>query len=114
MREAVRQGVTVLVGIASLLEIIGILLARPVVNFVFSGVSAAERDQLTLLLIGMVTLLGVGLVGNGYFSILVGLQRGDYVMWSAVASLLVGAVATVAASPLGSVFGRCSWLSAYS
>ena len=101
MREAVRQGVTVLVGIATLLEIIGILLARPVVNFVFSGVSAAERDQLTLLLIGMVTLLGVGLVGNGYFSILVGLQRRDYVMWSAVASLLVGAVATVAGVAAG-------------
>ena len=55
-----------MVGIAGLLEVTGVFVAHPVVNLVFTTVSAGQRGQLTLLLIGMVSLLAVGLVGSGY------------------------------------------------
>ena len=78
VRTAVRQGTTVLVGIAAILEIAGVLAAHPVVDLVFPTVSVGQRGQLTLLMIGLVSLLAVGLVGTGYFAILTGLQRTDY------------------------------------
>lgn len=95
IRQAVRQGVTVLTGLAACVEIVAIATARPVVDLVFTTVSGGERGQLTLLLIGIFTLFAIGLVGTGYFSILVGLQRSDYTAWSNVASLLFSAIATV-------------------
>ena len=100
-RRAVRQGTTVLVGIAALLEVTGVFVAHPVVNLVFTTVSTGQRGQLTLLLIGMVSLLAVGLVGSGYFGILVGLQRTDYGNWSGIVSIIVGAGVTVGGIALG-------------
>lgn len=100
-RRAVRQGTTVLVGIAAILEITGVFVAHPVVNLVFTTVSTGQRGQLALLLIGMVSLLAVGLVGSGYFGILVGLQRTDYANWSGIASLIVWAGVTVGGIALG-------------
>jgi O-antigen/teichoic acid export membrane protein len=101
LRQAVWQGVTVLCGIAVVMEVLGLLLARPLVALVFSTVAAGERGQLTLLFIGIVSLFSVGLVGNGYFAVLGGLQRGDYANWSMVASYITGAAATVAGLAAG-------------
>jgi O-antigen/teichoic acid export membrane protein len=100
-RRAVRQGTTVLVGIAALLEIVGVTVAHPVVNLVFATVSTGQRGQLSLLLIGMVSLLAVGLVGSGYFGILGGLQRTDYGNWSGIVSIVIGAGVTVGGIALG-------------
>jgi O-antigen/teichoic acid export membrane protein len=104
-RRAVREGTTVLVGIAALLEITGVCVARPVVDLVFTSISAGQRGQLTLLLIGMFSILAVGLVSSGYFGILAGLQRTDYGNWSGIASVIVGAGVTVG----GVAFGLGLW-----
>ena len=101
MRRSVRQGTTVLVGIAGLLEITGVVVAHPVVNFVFNKSPASQREQLVWVLIGLTTLVAIGLVGNGYFGILAGLQRTDYQNWSGIASLLVSAGVTVGGIALG-------------
>ncbi len=101
MRRSVRQGTTVLVGIASLLELTGVALAHPLVNLIFTESSASQREQLTWVLIGMITLVAIGLVGNGYFGILAGLQRTDYQSWSGIASLLIAAAVTVGGIALG-------------
>lgn len=101
LRQAVWQGVSVLFGIAAVMEVVGLLAARPLVGLIFSTVSAGERGQLTLLLMGIVSLFCVGLVGNGYFAVLVGLQRSDYSNWSSVASYLAGAAVTVAGLAAG-------------
>jgi O-antigen/teichoic acid export membrane protein len=90
-----------LVGIAALLEVTGVFVAHPVVNLVFTTISAGQRGQLTLLLIGMVSLLAVGLVGSGYFGILAGLQRTDYGNWSGIVSIIIGAGVTVGGIALG-------------
>jgi len=95
LRDAVRQGVTVLAGIAALIEAVTIVFAHPVVVLIFSTVPAGQLDQLSLLLIGVITVFSVGLVGNGYFSVLSGLQRSDYSSWSGVVSLVVGAGVTL-------------------
>jgi O-antigen/teichoic acid export membrane protein len=100
-RRAVREGTTVLVGIAALLEGVGVAAARPVVNLVFTTVSPGQRGQLSLLLVGVVTLLAAGLVGSGYFGILAGLQRSDYANWSGTAAVIVGAGVTVGGIALG-------------
>ena len=100
-RQAVRQGTTVLVGIAAVLEITGVSVAHPVVNLVFATVSSGQRGQLALLLMGMVSLLAFGLVGSGYFGILAGLQRTDYGNWSGIVSLIVGAGVTVGGIAIG-------------
>jgi len=101
MRRSVRQGTTVLVGIAGLLEITGVVVAHPVVNLVFTKSPASQREQLVWVLIGLTTLVAIGLVGNGYFGILTGLQRTDYQNWSGIASLLVSAGVTVGGIALG-------------
>lgn len=95
VRLAVRQGTTVLIGVAAILEVTGVLVARPVINLVFATVGVGQRGQLALLLIGMVSLLAVGLVGSGYFGILAGLQRTDYGNWSGIVSIIIGAAVTV-------------------
>jgi O-antigen/teichoic acid export membrane protein len=97
----VRQGTTVLIGIAATLEVTGVLVARPVVNLVFATVTIGQRGQLALLLIGMFSLLAVGLVGSGYFGVLAGLQRTDYANWSGIVSIIVGAAVTVSGVAIG-------------
>lgn len=101
MREAVRQGVTVLAGVGAVIELIAVAVAHPVVNLVFSGVTAGQRGQLALLLISIVTLFVVGLVGNGYFSVLTGLQRSDYSIWSGIVALVAGAIVMLAGIAAG-------------
>jgi O-antigen/teichoic acid export membrane protein len=101
LRQAVREGTTVLVGVALIIATAGVLAARPIVDLVFTRVAPAARGQLTLLLIGIVILFALGLVGNGYFSVLNGLQRSDFSAWSTVASVAIAAIVTVVGISLG-------------
>lgn len=101
IRSAVHQGVTVLTGIALAVETAAIVGARPIVDLIFTRLPGSERGQLVLLLIGIVTLFGIGLVGNGFFAALVGLQRSDFALWSGVAATVAGAVTTVAGIAAG-------------
>lgn len=101
IQMAVRQGVTVLTGVGLLIELVTIAVAHPVVNLVFSTVTAGQRGQLVLLLIGIVTLFAIGLVGNAFFSVLTGLQRSDYAIWSGIAAVVAGAFATLAGLAAG-------------
>ncbi len=96
MALAVRQGVTVLAGVAFVLELAALATARPVVDLVFRSVNSGGRGQLTLLVIGVVSLFAIGLVGNGFFAVLTGLQRSDFGIWSGVASIVAAAIATLA------------------
>ena len=101
IRLAVRQGVTILLAIGMALVLTTIIVARPVVNLVFTTVPRQDLPQLTLLLIGLVGLFSMGLVLSGYFSILIGLQRSDYSAWSGMASIVAGAIATLVGIRLG-------------
>jgi O-antigen/teichoic acid export membrane protein len=101
LRRAVREGVTVLCGIAVVLEMIALTASGPIVDLVFPLVPHAQHGQLTLLLAGILTLFVIGLVGNGYFSVLTGLQRSDYMVWSNVAGVVAAGVATVVGLALG-------------
>lgn len=95
VRRAVREGTTVLVGVAAAIEAVGVAMAHPVVDLVFATISPGQRGQLSLLLIGVITLLAVGLAASGYIAVLGGLQRNDYSNWSGIAAVILAAGVTV-------------------
>jgi O-antigen/teichoic acid export membrane protein len=95
--RSVRDGVTLLTGMAAILLVAGALLAPTVRTLIFpGGVAGHSPADIDLLVRATVALLAVSLVGNGYFSVLRGMQRGDVEASSQALSTPVGAALTVA------------------
>lgn len=101
VRQAVRQGTTVMAALALVVVVVTVAIARPLVDLIFTTVPAAQRGELTWLLSGAALVLALGLIGNAYFSVLTGLQRSDYSSWSSVISFLMSGVTTVVAVEAG-------------
>lgn len=99
--RAVAEGTTVLFAFACVIELLGIVLAHPIVNLVFSSVASGQRGQLSLLLTMSVTLVAISLAGASYFGVLSNLQRADFANWSGIGGVVVSAIATVAGVAAG-------------
>jgi len=95
--RAVHEGLTLLAALAFALLCAGALAAPLIRTFAFPdgvpGYGGAGLDQLTR---AVFALLAVSLVGNGYFGVLRGLQRGDIEILGRMAGVLIGALATLA------------------
>ncbi len=102
LAQAVHEGLTLLVALASVLLLVGMVAAPAIRTFAFphgvSGDGGATIDPLVRAVFG---LLAVSLVGNGYFAVLPGVQRGDVVTVSGAVAVTVGAAVTVAGLVLG-------------
>jgi O-antigen/teichoic acid export membrane protein len=99
--RSVREGTTVLVLLATLLELVSVFLAHSVIHLIFATVSTDKQRQLTLILIAMMTVCALNLIGSGYFGILSGLQRSDYTNWSMMMALIIGTFVIVSGLVLG-------------
>ena len=98
---AVRRGTTLLFSVALIIVVVGVASARPIVDGLFRTVPSGQKGQLVLLLLATLVLLAGTFVGNGYFSVLAGVQRSDFILWSNVTGVVVGAAATVGALAAG-------------
>ena len=94
--RTVREGVTLLVGLAGAILLVGALGAPAIRAFAFPtgvpGYSAAEVD---LLIRATVAVLAGSLVANGYFGVLRGVQRGDVEARGMMLAVPASAVVTV-------------------
>jgi O-antigen/teichoic acid export membrane protein len=95
--ESVRQGVTLLVVLASAVALVGFLGAPAVRAFAFpDGVPGYTPSAVDQLLRTTVALLAVSLVANGYFGVLRGIQRGDVETGGRLVAVPAAAAMTVA------------------
>jgi O-antigen/teichoic acid export membrane protein len=100
--RAVHQGVTLLVGFAAVITVVGGLAAPAIRSFAFpGGVVGYSPAEVDLLLRATVAVLGASLVASGYFGVLRGVQRGDVEAAGQMLAVPVSAAVTVLGVALG-------------
>jgi len=100
--HTVQQGVTLLVGFAAAIMLLGAVAAPAIRSFAFpGGIPGYGPAEIDLLIRATTAVLSVSLVANGYFAVLRGVQRGDVETTGMMLSVLASAAVTVAAVSAG-------------
>ncbi len=94
IERAVHEGVTLLAWLAGAIVMIGLVAAPAIRAFAFpNGVPGYDNGAIDGLVRAIFVLLAVSLLGNGYFGVLRGLQRGDVETVGRAVGVTLGAAA---------------------
>lgn len=99
---SVQQGMTLLACLGGVVFVVAIAATPLIRAFAFpAGVAGHGAGEVDLLIRTTLALLLVTVLGNGYFAVLRGVQRGDVETLAQMAALPVGAAVTIAAVTAG-------------
>lgn len=102
LARAVHEGLTLLAGVGGAMMALGLLAAPLIRGFAFpGGVAGYDTSGLDWIIRAIVVMLAVSVVGNGYFGVLRGVQRGDIETTARTLGVPVGAAVTVAGVAAG-------------